>query len=230
MLSRYVTELQNLLNDQNGQFYPIPTLVNYINRSRRRIAWTSGCIRVLPPGVLTHPQQEVYPFSDWISLVQSVRPQVQNIMAIRSLAVSIGPGGWKPVWRRIVWTDFQSRFRIFNGTWYGTISEPGWYAQYGEGSIGSVYLAPIPAQELPMEVDLSCTPFPLLTDNDAEIIPDPWTDAVIWWAAVLALLQQQRPRDATGMVQAFALEMPFCASVVCPQMIQNTYGAMIRSA
>lgn len=230
MLSRYVTELQNLLNDQNGQFYPIPTLNNYINRSRRRIAWSSGCIRVVPPGTLTHPQQEVYPFSDWISLVQGVRPQVRDIIAIRSLAISIGPGGWKPVWRRIVWTDFQSRFRIFNGTWYGTISEPGWYAQYGEGSIGSVYLAPIPAQELPMEVDLTCTPMPLLTDNDQEIIPTPWDDAVCWWAAVLALLQQQRPKDAQNMAQMFATEMPFCAAVVCPQMIQTTYGATIRSA
>ena len=230
MLSRYVTELQNLLNDQQGQFFPIPTLVNYINRSRRRIAWTSGCIRVLPPGVLTHPQQEVYPFSDWLSLVQGVRPQVRDIIAVRSLAVSIGPGGWKPVWRRIVWTDFQSRFRIFNGTWYGTIREPGWYAQYGEGAIGSGYLAPIPAQELPMEVDLTCTPQPLLTDNDPEIIPAPWDDAVVWWAAVLAFLQQQRPKDAAGMVQAFVLEMPCCASIVCPQMIQSTYGAAIRSA
>jgi hypothetical protein len=91
-------------------------------------------------------------------------------------------------------------------------------------------MAPIPAQELPMEVDLTCSPMPLLTDNDAEIIPAPWDDAVIWWAAVLALLQQQRPKDAAGMVQAFALEMPFCAAVVCPQMIQTTYGATIRSA
>jgi hypothetical protein len=134
------------------------------------------------------------------------------------------------MWRRIVWTDFQARFRIFNGTWYGTISEPGWYAQYGEGSIGSVYLAPIPAQELPMEVDLTCSPFPLVSDDDSEIIPQPWSDAVVWWAAVLAYMQQQRPQDAAGMVQAFALEMPFCASVVCPQMIQTPYGATIRSA
>jgi hypothetical protein len=43
-------------------------------------------------------------------------------------------------------------------------------------------------------------------------------------------MQQQRPKDAAGMVQAFVLEMPFCASVVCPQMIQTTYGAAIRSA
>jgi hypothetical protein len=230
MLSRYIVEVQNLLNDQNGQFFPIPTLVNYINRSRRRIAWASGCIRVLPPGVQTVPQQEVYPFSNWISLVQGVRPQVRDIIACRSLAVSIGPGGWKPVWRRIVWTDFQSRFRIFNGTWYGTISEPGWWAQYGEGAIGSIYMAPIPAQSLPMEVDLTCTPFPLLTDNDQEIIPTPWDDAVCWWAAVLTLLQQQRYKDAQAMVQMFNAEMPFAAAVVCPQMIQTTYGATIRSA
>jgi hypothetical protein len=230
MLSRYVTELQNLLNDQQGQFFPIPTLVNYINRSRRRIAYTSGCVRVNPPGVLTHPQQEIYKFSDWISLVQGVQPQVQSILSCRSIAVSIGPGGWKPVWRRIVWTDFQSRFRIFNGTWYGTISEPGWWAQYGEGTIGSIYMAPIPAQELPMEVDLTCIPAPLLTDDDSEIIPAPWDDAVVWWAAVLALLQRQRPQEAQGMMQMFNTEMPFCAAVVNPQMIQTTYGATIRSA
>jgi hypothetical protein len=230
MLSRYVTELQNLLNDQQGQFFPIPTLVNYINRSRRRIAYSSGCVRVLPPGILTHPQQEVYPFSDWISLVQGVRPQVQSILSCRSIAVSIGPGGWKPVWRRIVFTDFQSRFRIFAGTWYGTISEPGWWAQYGEGTTGAIYMAPIPAQELPMEADLTCIPAPLLTDGDEEIIPAPWDDAVVWWAAVLALLQRQRPQEAQAMMQMFQAEMPFCASVVNHQMIQNTYGATIRSA
>lgn len=81
-----------------------------------------------------------------------------------------------------------------------------------------------------MEVDLTCSPFPLVTDNDSEIIPTPWDDAVVWWAAVLAMLQQQRPKDAQVMLEMFKAEMPFCASVVCPQMIQNTYGATIRSA
>lgn len=244
MLARYVSDTQNLLNDQQGQFFPLATLQNYINRSRRRVAAASGCLRVVPPGVLTAPNQEVYKFSSWNPLVQQAMPGVSSILACRSLAVAIGGkwqqnpdgswiiagGAWKPLWRRIVWTDFQARFRIYGRTFLGTISEPGWWSQFNEGPIGSVYLAPIPGQSQPMEVDLSCIPEDLLTDNDPEPIPYPWTDAVCWWCAVLCLIQQQRQQDAQAMATAFNAEMPFAAAVVCPQMIQNPYGAGLRSA
>lgn len=244
MLSNYVNETQNLLNDNQGQFFNIPTLNNYINRARRRIAFASGCLRVMPPGVQTIPNQEVYPFSAWNALVQGVIPQAQSVLSCRSLAVGIGGrwvidanghgsiqgGSWKPLWRRVVWTDFQARFRIYGGTFMGTISEPGWWAQYGEGPTGSIYLAPLPTQSLPMEVDLTVIPQPLLTDNDIEPIPYPWRDAVCYWAATLALLQQQRREDANYLTQIFNTEMPFAAAVVCPQMIQTAYGATLRSA
>lgn len=249
MLANYINEVQNLLNDNQGQFFTFPTLTNYVNRSRRRIAAVSGCLRVIPPGVLTIPNQEVYSFRGWDALVQMVMPQAQSILACRSVAVGIGGkwevqqddqgnflcaaivgGSWKPLWRRIVWTDFQARFRIYGRTFMGTISEPGWYSQFGEGPTGSIYLAPIPTQALPMEVDLTVIPSPLLTDNDVDPIPYPWRDAVSYWAAALALLQQQRREDAMAMIQLFAAELPMCASVVCPQMIQTAYGATLRSA
>jgi hypothetical protein len=162
--------------------------------------------------------------------VQEALPGASGILAVRSLSIAIGQGGWKPMWRRIPWTDFQARFRIYNGTYYGVISEPGWWAQYGEGPRGEIYIAPIPSMALPMEVDLTCIPLPLLTDNDPEPIPYPWTDAVSYWAAVLALLQQQRREDALAMAMMFNTDMPMAAAVVCPQMIQTPYGAAIRSA
>jgi hypothetical protein len=243
MLSRYITDVQNLLNDNQGQFFPLPTVTNYINKSRRRIAAVSGCLRIMPPGVYTVPKQEQYPFSDWTALVQGVEPQIQSILHCRSLSVAIGGrwegdskngriigGGWKPMWRRAVFTDFQARFRIYSGTFLGTISEPGWWTQYNEGAMGRIYLAPIPSQRNPMEVDLTCIPKPLLTDNDLCPIPYPWSDAVVYWAAVLALMQQQRLQDATAVAQTFNAEMPLCAAVVCPQLIQNPYGAILRSA
>lgn len=245
MLTQYVADTQNLLNDQAGQFFPEKTIHNYINRSRRRIAAASGCLRVIPPGTQTIANQEVYPFSAWNALVQKQMPGVKSILACRSLAVAIGGmwkqdndqgqwyisgGAWKPVWRRIVWTDFQARFRIYGRTFYGVISEPGWWSQYGEGPDGKLYLAPIPSQSQPFEVDLTCIPENLLTDDDPEPIPYPWVDAVCYWASVLALMQQQRREDAVAMAQVFNAEMPFAAAVVCPQMIQTTYGATIRSA
>ena len=244
MLANYIAETQNLLNDSGGQFFTIPTLTNYINRSRRRIASVSGCLRVLPPGPQTIPFQEVYPFAAWTSLVQGAMPQSQSILACRSLAVGLGGrweldgfgggkivgGSWKPLWRRLIWTDFQARFRIYGGTFMGTISEPGWWTQYGHGPTAQIYLAPIPTQNLPMEVDLSIVPTPLLTDGDIEPIPFPWADAVPYWAATLALLQQQRREDAAAMAMMFNSDLPMCASVVCPQMIQTAYGATLRSA
>ena len=244
MLAAYIDEVQGHLNDSGGQFFTIPRLTGYINRSRRRIAAVSGCLRFIPPGTQTKPGREIYPFSEWNALAMQVCPGAQSILACRSLAVGIGgawkqdddgiwsiqKGSWKPVWRRIVWTDFQARFRIYGGTFYGTISQPGWYSQYGEGPAGSLYLAPIPSIASPMEVDLTLIPKPLATDDDIEPIPYPWVDAVSYWAACLALLQQQRKEDAQNMAEMCNTDLPMCASVVCPQMIQNAYGATLRSA
>jgi hypothetical protein len=230
MLSQYISETRLLLNDMQGQFFPDATVRNYVNRSRRRIAYVSGCIRVLPSGIKTHPMQEAYPFHTWTSAAQSALPGVQSILHCRSLAVSIGVGGWKPTWRRTVWTDFQARFRIYAGTFYGTVSEPGWWAQYGEGPSGRLFLAPIPSQENPMEPDLTCIPSPLLSDDDPEPIPMPWTDAVCYWAAILCLLQQQRQQDALGIGQLFNSDLPAMAAAVCPTFIANPYGATLRSA
>lgn len=230
MLEQYVEDVQDHLNDMQGTFFPLPTLHRFINRARRRVAASSGCVRILPQGTITRANQEVYAFAEWKPLVQDQMPGIGSILAVRSLSVAIGKGGWKPMWRRIIWTDFQARFRIYNGTFYGVISEPGWWAQYGEGPYGAIYLAPIPSQEMPFDVDLSCIPMPLEKDGDPEVIPYPWTDAVSYWAAVLCLLQQQRKEDAAAMAQLFNSDMPMCAAVVCPQFIQTPYGATLRSA
>lgn len=230
MLAEHQAQVQNLLNDSSGQFFSIPTLNNYINRARRRVASASGCIRVMPRGTKTMPNQEEYKFTHWTALVQEI-PGVREILAVRSLAVAIGPGdgAWKPVWNRLPFTDFQARFRIWNRAWVGTISYPGFYAQYGFGVTGSLFLAPIPSQIQPMEVDCSCLPFPLQSDDDPEAIPQPWVDAVPYYAAWLCLIQQQRREDAAAMLQVFAAELPFAASVVAPQMVTSPYGAVVRS-
>jgi hypothetical protein len=244
MLAQYINEVQGHLNDTQGQFFTIPALTGYINRARRRIAAVSGCIRIIPPGAQTIPKKEVYPFARWNALAQEVCPQMQSILACRSLTIGIGGswqqdadgdwsvtnGSWKPVWKRLIWTDFQARFRIYGGTFMGSISQPGWYAQYGEGPLGALYLAPIPTIAAPMEVDLTLIPQPLLTYSDIDPIPYPWVDAVSYWAAMLALMQQQRKDDAQAMALAFSTDLPMCASVVCPQLIQNAYGATLRSA
>jgi hypothetical protein len=81
-----------------------------------------------------------------------------------------------------------------------------------------------------MEIDCSCMPFPLQSDNDPEAIPLPWSDAVPYMSAFFCLMQQQRMQDAAAMLQLFQADLPFCASVVAPQMITAPYGAAMRSS
>ena len=229
MLNTYIAETQNHLNDSSGQFFSIPTLTTYINRSRRRIAAASGCCRALIRAK-TQANQEEYRFTDWAALAQ-MTPGIRNILAVRSLSIAIGPGdgAWKPSWNRLVFSDFQARFRIWNRAWIGTISYPGYYAQYGFGEAGSLFLAPIPSQVQPVGLDCSCLQFPLEDDDDPEPIPEPWVDAVSYFSAWLCLVQQQRREDAAAMLQMFSAELPFCASVVAPQMHQSPYGAASRA-
>jgi hypothetical protein len=231
MLADYQAQTQNLLNDAAGQYFATGTLNNYINRARRRVASASGCVRVMPEGMKTLPNQERYHFHHWLPLVQAI-PGVREIIAVRTLAIAIGPqpGAWKPAWNYIPWSDFQARFRLWNHMWIGTISAPGFWSQYGFGTNGSIYLAPIPTVISTMELDCSCLPFPLQTDEDPEVIPQPWQDAVPYMSAFFCLMQQQRQQDAQGMLQLFQADLPACASIVAPTTIIAPYGAAVRSA
>jgi hypothetical protein len=239
MLTQYIADVQDLLNDSEGSFFRVPRLIANINKARRRIAAASGCLRVMPPGTMTVPNQEVYPLAAWNSLVQGEMPGTHSILYCRSIAIGIGGawqngqivgGSWKPVWRRIPWTDFQARFRVYGRTFVGTISDPGWWAQIGEGPAGKIYLAPIPSLFAPMELDLTCIPAALTDDDSPEPIPYPWLDAVAYWAAVLCLMQMQRAQDAQAMAALFNSDLPFCASVVCPQFVNSPYAATMRAS
>lgn len=226
--SFYLPAVRSLLNDLQSQFYTDATLTSFINRARTRVAATSASIRVL---ALSHTvaNQEVYVFPGFNALVTAT-PGVAEVQFVRTIAIAIGTGGWKPMWRRVPWTDFQARFRIYNGTFMGTQSEPGWWAQYGQGSAGSIYLAPIPTQVNPMEADCTCLPVNLASDTDPEAIPVQWQEAVNYWAAILALFQQQRLEDAKALGAIFQAEMPWAAAVVCPTFVSTGYPATIRSA
>lgn len=237
MLNTYISDTQDLLNDSSGQFFRIPRVISYINKARRRIAAASGCLRIVPPGTMTVPGQEIYPVAAFTSLAQKYLPGVQSILFVRSISIGIGGtwqngeivgGSWKPMWKRIPWSDFEARLRIYGRTFYGTISDPGWWAQMGQGDSAQIYLAPIPSMSAPMELDLQCIPAPLNTDDDPEPIPYPWQDAVMYWAGMLMLLQQQRAQDAQALLQLFNTDLPFCASVVCPTFLSSPYAATMR--
>jgi hypothetical protein len=127
--------------------------------------------------------QEVYNFSQ---ADLSPFPGVQSIFAIQS--VSLLYSGFRYSLLLYDFSTYQALIRIWAQQWAYV---PAVCAQYGQGANGSFYMYPIPAQPYQMEWDCFCLPQDLITDLSVEVIPDPWTDAVAYWAAHLCYLSIQ---------------------------------------
>lgn len=121
--------------------------------------------------------QEVYKFSQ-ANLAPF--PGVKSIYGIQS--VSLLYSGFRYSLICYSFSVYQAQIRIWAQQWQYV---PCVCAQYGQGAAGSFYMYPIPSQPYQMEWDCYCLPQDLLTDNSVEAIPDPWTDAVAYWAAHL---------------------------------------------
>jgi hypothetical protein len=124
--------------------------------------------------------QEVYNFSQ---ADLSPFPGVQSIYAIQS--VSLLYSGFRYSLIAYSFSNYQALIRIWAQQWQYV---PCVCAQYGQGTSGSFYMYPIPSQAYQMEWDAYCLPQDLITNLSVEVIPDPWTDAVAYWAAHLCFL------------------------------------------
>lgn len=76
-------------------------------------------------------------------------------------------------------------------------------AQQGQGKYGVMWFSPIPNETYGLFVDGVWLPIPLVDDSTFEAIPYPWTDAVPFYAAWLAMMQLQRQADAHIMLTRY---------------------------
>lgn len=136
--------------------------------------------------------QEVYTFASRNAAAQ-LTPGVSAVQGVLSVAASWGSS--KPTLDRKTWGEFQANYRVWANGW---LNNPAVWSQYGQGAGASVYLAPIPSSAFSMDWDTFCTPLPLASDSDPEALPYPWTDAVQYFAAYLALENAQRSSDAAA--------------------------------
>lgn len=128
--------------------------------------------------------QEQYRFAD-IDLSQF--PGVDSIYAVRSVSLLYANTRYSVL--VYSFSQYQARIRQYGPGMYMYVPCMG--AQFGRGTAGSFYLYPVPSQVYQMEWDCSCLPSDLTSDTDYEPIPDPYTDAVPYWAAHLAYLELQ---------------------------------------
>jgi hypothetical protein len=101
---------------------------------------------------------------------------------------------------------------------------PTFFSQFGQGAAGSLFLYPLPSQTYQMEWDCRCIPLNLEDDTDFEALPDPWTDAVPYFAAKLAFEELQNLNAANYYSQQFDQRVLGYSQYARPGRTVNPYG------
>lgn len=129
--------------------------------------------------------QEVYPFS---GIDLSANPGCKSVYFVRSIAILYN--NYRYTIGMYAFSDYQSRIRNYAPYQYQYV--PCFASQFGQGANGSLYVYPLPSQTYAYELDCLCLPIDMIDDQTFEAIPEPWTDAVPYFSAHLALLELQQ--------------------------------------
>ena len=185
MLDGYVLATQRLLQNPAA---PIPLyapsdLSAYINTARGVLAGESESIRVMG-SLATVVGQRPYLFSA-INLI-AAPAGVLGVFNVRYAWYLVGNG--QASLRPRPW-PWYAQYKLNNPV--PPSGPPAVWSIFGQGTTGSIYLDPLPDTVYTLPLDCVCVPVPLVDDSTPEAIPYPWTDAVPFFAAYLALLSSQ---------------------------------------
>lgn len=152
-------------------------------------------------GCMTIPGVERYPYMGFFN------PYLQQAYAgcnevIDAIALSVNWGGvsrptldWQP------WDDFQAYCRAYAVL---NTSYPSVWSVFNDGPQGEIWMFPIPSQAGEIELDAICSPKDIYSDQDFDVIPHVFHEAIKYGAAALAFMTSQRYAQADIMEQRFA--------------------------
>lgn len=160
--------------------------------------------------------QEVYNFAD---VDISMFPGCESIYMVRS--VSILYSAFRYSLACYSFSTYQARIRQWAQQWQYV---PGVCAQLGQGVNGSLYLYPIPSQDYQCEFDCQMLPSPLITNLSEEAIPDPWTEAVPYFATHLAFLELQNYNAGKFYLDLFDKMLQRYSDYARVGRVVNPYG------
>lgn len=161
--------------------------------------------------------QEVYPFSE---IYLGNWPGVDTVHAIKS--VSVIYANYRYSLPSYAFSVYQSQIRSYPFQYQYV---PTFFSQYGQGNGGSLFMFPLPSQTYQVEYDCFCLPEDMLLDNSIpEVIPQPWTDAVSYFAASLAYMELQNLNAARFYGEEFDKRTLGYSSYARPGRAVNPYG------
>ena len=199
----------NVVFGGSGYFQPQVTITDPVGTG------ATATPTVVYPNVLNQGQ-EFYKFSD-INLSQN--PGCEAVYYIRSVSIIYSNYRYSlPIYS---FSTYQAMIRQFPFQYQYV---PTFASQFGQGTAGSFACYPLPSQSYQIEYDCQCLPSPLVDDQSVEAIPAPWTDAVPYFAAHLAMLELQNMNAAQyflTLYEKFALNYSQYARV---GRVTNPYG------
>lgn len=160
--------------------------------------------------------QEQYNFAD-VDL--SVFPGVDSILFVRS--VSIIYANYRYSLPCYAWTNYQAYVRQYPFQYQYV---PTFFSQFGQGNAGSLFFYPYPSQTYQMEWDCCFIPQDLIDDQSYEVIPQPWTDAIPFYAAMLAFQELQNLNAAKFYEDQFNRTCLGYSNYARPGRMINAYG------
>ena len=220
-LASYLQKLQRILGDAAFQRYNPYDLITYVNEARSQIAGEGECIR-LPATISTVANQELYGFSTMVPT--PINAPVNGAVAVWSIVSTSATPALLLEGRP--WEWFQLYYRTLGQTAHGP---PKAWAQYSQGTSGTFYIGPIPDGIYPLVADCVFEPIALALDADSEAIPYPWTDAIPYYAAHLALRGEGAFKEADEMLTLYETYMLRARSSVTPFILPGNYPGDWRS-
>lgn len=203
-LADYIEQTRNLLNDRGVSFYSDADLTLWINIAREQVASDGECLRQ-PATIATVSGQRAY---NWELATFAPAPApsagLSGILSVRHIARQIGDGPGQVKLFGEAWEWFRTYYVEQPAPVLGI---PTRWATLQPGPTGTFWVDPIPDDVYTLILDPVCLPLDLtaVAGTPPEALPKPWTDAVPYYGAYLALEKAQRTSDANGMFAQYRL-------------------------
>jgi hypothetical protein len=195
LLSQYIVQVRRLLNEARPNYWSDQELADYVNEARQKTAidticcrkfQTSGTGTLNPAGTGLVQGQETYEYTDpGLAL-----PQGNLIVDIINITIIWGAAGNSRI--QLGWMPF-TKFSAYFRPWVNYQRTPAAFTIYNATSF---WVGFIPDITYPVEFDTAIVPLPLVSDNDTDLIPKMYDQAVKYWAARLARLKLQQYNEA----------------------------------
>ncbi len=160
--------------------------------------------------------QEVYPFS---SVDLTAYPGVESVYWVRKCSIIFSNSRYTV--RMYSFSTYNAQIRTYPFSYQFTSF---FASQYGRGVGGSFFLYPIPSQPYQMEWDCQCLPSDLVDDSSPEALPEPFTDAVAWYAAHLGMVEIMNFNAANFFLQMFESRLKIYQQASQPGGSIDSYG------